>query len=72
MLTDDELHHRECPLGPDEWEVLVTWVDANAPYHDRFINKRPGDGAPPRRNVAWQRSTARNPSETGRYPRAGP
>jgi len=55
VLLDDELHRRECPLGPDEWEALVTWVDANAPYHDRFINKRPGDGAKPRRDVAWQR-----------------
>jgi len=71
VLLDDELHRKECPLEPDEWEALVTWVDANAPYHDRFINKRPGDGAP-RRDVAWQRATARNPSETGRYPRGCP
>jgi len=55
VLLDDELHRKECPLGPDEWEALVTWVDANAPYHDRFVNKRPDDGAPPRRDVARQR-----------------
>ncbi|MGM0488017.1 MAG: discoidin domain-containing protein [Planctomycetota bacterium] len=27
-------------LTPDEWLRLVTWIDGNAPYHDRFINKR--------------------------------
>ena len=33
-----------------DWYALVTWVDCNAPYHDRFIDKRPGDGGPPRRD----------------------
>jgi mono/diheme cytochrome c family protein len=28
-------------LTADEWVSLVTWVDANAPYHDAFIDKRP-------------------------------
>ncbi len=27
-------------LNEDEKIRLVTWIDANAPYHDRFINKR--------------------------------
>ena len=27
-------------LSPDDWQRLVTWIDANAPYHDRFVNKR--------------------------------
>ena len=27
-------------LSPDDWLRLVTWIDANAPYHDGFINKR--------------------------------
>ncbi|MCU0963197.1 MAG: discoidin domain-containing protein, partial [Pirellulaceae bacterium] len=27
-------------LEPDEWLRLVTWVDANAPYHSHFINTR--------------------------------
>jgi Hydrazine synthase alpha subunit middle domain len=27
-------------LDRDEWTRLVTWIDANAPYHDGFINKR--------------------------------
>ena len=37
---------REGPCGtrvklePDEWLRLVTWVDANAPYHSHFINTR--------------------------------
>jgi hypothetical protein len=29
---------------------LVTWVDANAPYHDKFFNRRPAEG-PPTRNL---------------------
>jgi hypothetical protein len=32
-------------LGDDDWLRLVTWIDANAPYHANFINKRPP--APP-------------------------
>lgn len=32
---------RRATLSPEEWERLVTWIDANAPYHDRFLNKRP-------------------------------
>ncbi len=28
-------------LNPDDWLRLVTWVDANAPYHSHFINMRP-------------------------------
>lgn len=37
---------RSGPCGPrvklsgDDWLRLVTWIDANAPYHDGFINKR--------------------------------
>ncbi len=27
-------------LSPDDWMRLITWIDANAPYHDRFVNKR--------------------------------
>lgn len=23
-----------------EWRTLTAWIDANAPYHDRFVNKR--------------------------------
>jgi mono/diheme cytochrome c family protein len=28
-------------LPADDWLRLVTWVDANAPYHSHFINMRP-------------------------------
>ncbi len=27
--------------GDEHWYRLVTWIDANAPYHDRFVNSRP-------------------------------
>jgi hypothetical protein len=46
VLLDDELHRNEVDLNHDEWLALVTWVDANAPYYDRFFNKRPPDGKP--------------------------
>jgi len=29
-------------LSDEEWLRLVTWIDLNGPYHDGFINKRPG------------------------------
>lgn len=32
---------RSARLSPEEWETLVTWIDLNAPYHDRFADKRP-------------------------------
>jgi hypothetical protein len=51
VLIDDPLHREKASLAPDEWLALVTWVDANAPYHDRFINKRPEDGSEPSRKV---------------------
>ena len=38
-------------LDDDEWLTLVAWVDANAPYHDKFYNKRPSDGSQPKRDV---------------------
>jgi hypothetical protein len=51
VLLEDELHRREAPLGEQEWRTLVTWVDANAPYYGKFIDRRPPDGGPPRRDV---------------------
>ena len=51
VLLDDELHRTEVKLDQTEWLSLVTWVDANAPYFDRFFNKRPADGGEPRRDV---------------------
>jgi hypothetical protein len=48
-LLDDPLHREHAPLNPDDWTALVTWIDANAPYYDSFLNKRPDCGGPPRR-----------------------
>jgi hypothetical protein len=41
--------HHGVKLTRDEWYALVTWVDYNAPYHGKLINKYPRDGSPPRR-----------------------
>ena len=49
VLLDDPLHREHVKLDPDEWTALVTWVDANAPYYDGFLNKRPECGGSPRR-----------------------
>jgi hypothetical protein len=38
---------RSARIDADEWETLVTWVDANAPYHDTFYDKRPPGGGEP-------------------------
>ena len=51
VLRSDELHQKEAALCQDDWIALVTWIDANAPYHDTFFNRRPGDGSPPRRDI---------------------
>jgi mono/diheme cytochrome c family protein len=32
---------KRAKLDKEDWLRLVTWIDANAPYHDGFINKRP-------------------------------
>jgi mono/diheme cytochrome c family protein len=37
----DANHAGQVKLGAEDFERLVTWIDANAPYHDGFINKRP-------------------------------
>ncbi len=51
-LLDDRLHREHVTLTPDEWTALVTWVDANAPYFGRFLNKRPKCGGPARREAS--------------------
>jgi len=33
-------HTERVKLPQDDWLRLVTWIDANGPYHDGFINKR--------------------------------
>lgn len=51
LLREDPLHRDEARLPDEQWRALVTWIDANAPYHDRFFNRRPADGGPPRRDI---------------------
>jgi hypothetical protein len=46
--------HHKVKLDADEWLRLVTWIDANAPYHDRFIDKRPADGGLPSRDAEFR------------------
>lgn len=36
-LLNDEAHRKDMALSADEWETLVTWVDANAPYHATYF-----------------------------------
>ncbi len=43
-LLQDETHRREVALTEDQWETLVTWVDANAPYSGRFYQYFDSDG----------------------------
>ena len=50
-MLNDELHRAEVKLSEEEWIALVTWVDANPPYYETFINKRPPDGGSPRRDI---------------------
>ena len=51
LLLEDGLHKQEVELDDDQWLALVTWIDANAPYYDKFYNRRPADGGEPRRDV---------------------
>ena len=46
-----EAHRKRVRLSEAEWQALVTWVDANAPYYDTFFNRRPPGGGPPVRDV---------------------
>ncbi|MGZ5568032.1 MAG: HzsA-related protein [Limisphaerales bacterium] len=38
----DKPHATEVRMSEEDRLRLVMWIDANAPYHDRFINKRSG------------------------------
>jgi mono/diheme cytochrome c family protein len=42
---DGEAHRQRVQLTPDERLRLAMWMDANAPYHDRFVNKRAAEKA---------------------------
>ncbi len=37
---EDRHHTESVQLSADEWLRLTMWIDANAPYHDRFVDKR--------------------------------
>jgi len=37
----DDSHSEEVTLTEEGRLRLVMWIDANAPYHDQFVNKRP-------------------------------
>jgi hypothetical protein len=43
-LLEDEVHRKDVSLSGDEWETLVTWVDANAPYHSTYFQYFDSDG----------------------------
>ncbi len=38
-------HTERAPLSPEDRLRLLIWIDANAPYHDRFVDKRPAQPA---------------------------
>lgn len=40
-VLQGDAHRKRVSLSRQEWIGLVTWIDANGPYHDGFINKRP-------------------------------
>ena len=43
ILSGPCADHISIKPGDDDWYRLVTWIDANAQYHDRFVNSRPED-----------------------------
>jgi len=43
-LLHDEAHRKDMALSADEWETLVTWVDANAPYYSTYYQYFDADG----------------------------
>jgi hypothetical protein len=44
-VLKDATHKPELRLSDEDSLRLVTWVDLNGPYHDRFLNKRPDQPA---------------------------
>lgn len=40
QIISGDVHRKLYKLTPDERLRLTMWMDANAPYHDRFVNKR--------------------------------
>lgn len=43
-LLNNEVHQKDVSLSKDEWETLVTWVDANAPYRSTYYQYFESDG----------------------------
>jgi hypothetical protein len=43
-LLNDEAHRKDMALSQDEWETLVTWVDANTPYHSTYFRYFDSEG----------------------------
>ena len=41
----DKNHAGPVKLSAEDRLRLVMWIDTNAPYHDRFVNKRPAEPA---------------------------
>jgi mono/diheme cytochrome c family protein len=41
ILSGSCSEHIKLKPESEDWYRLVTWIDANAPYHDRFVNSRP-------------------------------
>jgi hypothetical protein len=44
-VLDAEAHRKRVQLNADERLRLTMWMDANAPYHDGFVNKRANEKA---------------------------
>lgn len=40
LALENEHHANEVNLSKEERLRMAIWIDANAPYHDRFVNKR--------------------------------
>jgi len=45
LALTNRQHRGEVDLPEDDRLRLVIWIDANAPYHDQFVNKRPATPA---------------------------
>ena len=43
-LLHDDVHLKDVSLSSDQWETLVTWVDANAPYRSTYYQYFNSDG----------------------------
>jgi len=57
LITTLLAGHEDVKLPPEQWEALVSWVDANAPYQDRMHSKRTADG----RSWVWEHHPWQDP-----------